>query len=327
MRIAFSGIKGAYAETAAKLTFPGEEIISYSSFSRAYKAVSEGNCEFGILPIENSYAGDVSQVLDLLYFGNLGIVRVVEMPINHYLLGAEGTDIRKLKKVYSHPQALEQCKNYIEKAGYEIEAMSNTAVAARTVATENDITIAAIAGKETAELYGLTILDSDIGDSPDNTTRFAVITKVSVESNLCLRDKYPHNYTYLAPSDQVPTRSYENRLAGLGSSGSYQEMSLSGSCSLSHLRSDACHEFSLVFTVKDEAGALAKAVTAIGERGFNMKSIRSRPSKKISWSYYFYVEGEGDMGVEEGRLLLKDLDECCENVRIIGNYECETIKR
>ena len=72
---------------------------------------------------------------------------------------------------------------------------------------------------------------------------------------------------------------------------------------------------------------MAKAVTAIGERGFNMKSIRSRPSKKISWSYYFYVECEGDIGTKNGKLLLQDLEECCENVRIIGNYECETIDR
>ena len=291
MKIAFSGIKGAYAETAAKITFPGEEIIPYSSFSRAYKAVSDGKCDYGILPIENSYAGDVSQVLDLLYFGNLNIVKVVEMPIKHCLLGINDADINNIKKVYSHPQALEQCKNYIENAGYEIEAMSNTAMAAKAVAMGIDATIAAIAGKETAKLYGLSVLDSDIGDSPDNTTRFATI---------CPRSKY--------------LRATKCLFGGLGTSDTQDSKSTT-------------QEFSLVFTVKDEAGALAKAVTAIGKRGFNMKSIQSRPSKKISWSYYFYVECEGDIEKENGKLLLQDLKECCENIRVIGNYECVTVDK
>ncbi len=266
MNIAYSGIKGAYAQIAASRIFPNEKIVSYKSFYGAYEAVVKKECDYCILPIENSYAGDVSQVLDLLYFGELSIVGVYEMRIVHYLLGNSGCVRENVTKVISHPQALDQCNKYINKMHFESEVVSNTAFAAREVALSNNDTFAAIASRETAKLYDLKIVDEDIGDSDDNTTRFAVIAKAS------------------------------------------SEMFNKGQA------------FSIVFTVANEAGSLAKAISIIGDRGFNMKSIRSRPSKKVPWNYYFYVEAEGDISTEHGKLMMKELDMCCNNVRIIGNY-------
>ncbi len=271
MKIAYCGIKGAFAANVAERIFPGEDFITYESFEGAFNAVSDGICDYGVLPIENSYAGDVIQVMDLLYFGTLYIAGIYEMPVVHNLLGIKGADIKSITKVISHPQALSQCDGFIKRHGLQSIAASNTAVAAQEVAEKNDPGLAAIAGKETARLYGLDIIEKEINDSPDNTTRFVVVS----------RKREP-----------------------LGS------------------KKEA---FSIMLTVKDEARALARSLDTIGYYGFNMRSVKSRPSKKIPWSYYFYIECIGDADSEKGKKMAAILSEECENFRLLGCYENDII--
>ncbi len=266
MKVAYSGIKGAYANIAAMKIFEGAECVPCSSFGSVYDAVTKGECDYGVLPIENSFAGDVSQVMDLLYFGNLYINGIYEMPIIHHLVGIMNTDISRIRAVYSHPQALDQCAEYIKEKGFIQNASSNTAVAARGVADLMDPSLAAIASAETAELYGLKVLDEKINERDDNMTRFVVVSP--------------------SPEPITPLRE----------------------------------EFSLILTVKDEAGSFAKAVTTIGNEGFNMRAIRSRPAKRLAWSYYFYIEGDGDLESENGVRMISRLKENCEVIRVIGNY-------
>ncbi|MCR5118442.1 MAG: bifunctional chorismate mutase/prephenate dehydratase [Lachnospiraceae bacterium] len=266
MKIAFSGVKGAYAHIAGEKIFPGSECMPYPSFGNVYEAVRKGECDYGVLPVENSFAGDVAQVMDLLYFGELYIAGVYEMPIVHNLLGVKGAEKEDITRVYSHPQALDQCAGYIREKGFEQCAATNTAMAARDVAAAGDKQAAAIAGREAAQIYGLEILEERINEKDDNMTRFVVISR---EEEPLLKER---------------------------------------------------QAFSMIFTVNNEAGALAKAVTTIGMNGFNLKAIRSRPARELAWNYYFYIEGEGDIKSNAGNRMIAELKWNCDVIRVLGNY-------
>ncbi|MCR5268945.1 MAG: bifunctional chorismate mutase/prephenate dehydratase [Lachnospiraceae bacterium] len=177
MKVSYSGIEGSFASIAASLICPGAERISYRTFPEAYAAVENDICELAILPIENSYAGEVAQVTDLMFHGDLCVTGVYELPVVHCLMGIEGSSVEDVKTVISHPQALEQCGNYILEHGFITQPCENTARAAKETAERNDPSVAAIASGMTAKLYDLSVLEDQINDSPDNTTRFAVLKK------------------------------------------------------------------------------------------------------------------------------------------------------
>ena len=278
LKIAYSGVQGAYAGIAAAKIFPKAELKSYSSFRQAYEAVVKKECEYAVLPIENSYAGEVAQVTDLLYGGNLKIVGIFELPIVHNLLGIEETSLNQIKTVYSHPQALDQCSEYIYLRGFEKRVATNTAAAAKEVALLKDPTIAAIANKETAKLYGLQILEEAINESASNTTRFVVLSAGK------------------EPESREQRKLFERKEA-----------------------------FTLILIVKNEAGAVARAITTIGDFGFNMRTLRSRPQKNLLWNYYFYIEGEGNLDSVTGVNMLNALKENCESVKVLGNYPADVI--
>lgn len=176
-KIAFCGVHGAFAETAAKKLFPYGRLQPYGDFAACYEAVESGECNCCVLPVENSYAGEVGQVIDLMFDGSLTVSGIYNMPIKQNLLGVRGADKAEIKKVISHPQALMQCGEYIRAHGYETESAENTAVAAKKAAQLGDKTVAAIGSSKNAELYGLDILESNINESAVNTTRFAVLSK------------------------------------------------------------------------------------------------------------------------------------------------------
>ena len=177
MRVAYSGVEGAFAHIASKRIYPTGQAFSYKSFDDAYRAVENGECHCAVLPIENSFAGEVGQVVDLLFSGSLHISNVYDLSIRHQLMAAPHATIETVKNVCSHPQALQQCADFIRRNDLEPIACANTAVAAKQVADSGDPTLAAIASEETARLYGLQILQRNINESAWNTTRFAVLTR------------------------------------------------------------------------------------------------------------------------------------------------------
>ena len=181
-KVAYSGVEGAFAHIAAGRIFPNSSKMSYRDFKAAYDAVVNGESDVAVLPIENSYAGEVGQTIDLIFTGELFINGIYELEIHQNLLGNPGTSVDEIKKVISHPQALSQCHDYIKLRGFDTEDANNTAIAAKTVAESKDKTIAAIASLETAELYGLKVLEANINKSGENTTRFAVLSKVRAEA-------------------------------------------------------------------------------------------------------------------------------------------------
>ena len=269
MKIAYSGIEGAFAHIAAGKIFPGQELQAFGDFRSAYEAVEKGDCDYAVLPIENSYAGEVGQVTDLMFQGSLFVNGVYTLNVQQNLLGVKGASLSTIQKVISHPQALEQSGDFITAHGYAVEEAANTARAAKMVAQLGDISVAAIASAETAALYGLEILETGINGHQDNSTRFAILSrdeKAKVETG-------PNNNTFI-----------------------------------------------LMFAVKNEAGALVKVLNKLGEFGYNMSVIHSRPLKGLAWSYYFYIEAEGEIGTEAYRQMISEMEYRCSKLKVLGRF-------
>lgn len=180
-KVAYSGIEGAFANIAAKKIFPDATLVAYDNFQAAYKAVEDGECDVAVLPIENSFAGEVGQVSDLMFTGKLYINGVYSLKVSQNLLGVKGSKIEDIRRVVSHTQALEQCEKFIRDNGWETKTCNNTAKAAQQVAAAKDKTVAAVASAETAEIYDLEILAANINQDSANTTRFAVFSKIREE--------------------------------------------------------------------------------------------------------------------------------------------------
>ncbi len=175
--VAYCGVEGAFADIAARRIFPDGRQVGFADFQSAYRAVSEGRCDCAVLPMENSYAGVVGQVMDLLFEGDLYVNGLYNLPVTQNLLAVQGAALSQIKTVISHPQALSQCADYLQAHGFQTQSAANTAVAAKQVAAAGDPTVAAIASAETAALYGLEVLDHDLNASAANTTRFAVFSR------------------------------------------------------------------------------------------------------------------------------------------------------
>lgn len=269
MTVAYSGTEGAFACIAAEKLFPEAAKKPYPDFAAAYNAVVDGECDVCVLPLENSSAGEVGQVTDLLFTGPLFINGTFELAVTHDLVAVPGADVSDITTVVSHPQALQQCGDYIKRHGFNEQASENTALAAKYVAEKGDIHTAAIASGKSARLYGLNVLREAINTEQANTTRFAVLS---------LND---------------------NR-----------------ECSSRH----GAH-FALMFTVKNEAGALARALNIIGYHGYNLRTLRSRPVKELLWQYCFYAEAEGDIYGADGAGMIEEMGVCCDRIKVLGAFE------
>ena len=177
-RAAYQGVEGAFAHIALKALFPHAEAISYPTWDEVFDAVERGDASHGVVPFENSHAGDVSAVLGLCFNRpSLWVVDVYDLPISQNLLVLPGTQLNELKMVYSHQQAIAQSETFLRQFHLPATAMPNTAMAAKFVADGGDRRHAAIASVETAALYGLEVLVPSINTDGDNTTRFVVLSK------------------------------------------------------------------------------------------------------------------------------------------------------
>ncbi len=176
--VAYQGVEGAFSHIALGKIFSHVQAKSCATFGEVFDAVESGAAAFGILPFENSHAGDVSDVLDLCFaHRKIFVCNVYDLAVSQNLLCVPGATLSDIKTVVSHPQALRQSAQFVKSLGIQQQEYANTAVAAQFVAESGDKTIAAIASKETAALYGLTVLVADINETHDNTTRFIVIGK------------------------------------------------------------------------------------------------------------------------------------------------------
>ncbi|MCF0178028.1 MAG: bifunctional chorismate mutase/prephenate dehydratase, partial [Bacteroidales bacterium] len=243
--------------------------VAYPSFESAYQAVIDSECDTCVLPIENSFAGDVGNVMDLVFSGPLFISQIYDMSVSQALLAKKGTKKEDIERVLSHPQALNQCSDYIERHHFQAIEYTNTAASAMAVHNSSDMNLGCIASEMAAELYDLEVIESNINSSNSNTTRFAVFSKV-----LSMPEK-------------------ERKMG---------------------------ESFILVFTVANEAGALAKTLNIIGAHGFNMRNLRSRPMKSLIWNYYFFLELEGNINSADGEDMMHELKPLCDRLKLAGTY-------
>lgn len=177
-KVACQGVTGAYSGIAADKLFELADITYFKNFEGVFSAVEKGFCKYGVLPIENSSAGSVNQVYDLMKEHKFYIVRSVRLSISHNLIANKDAKKEDIKIIYSHEQALSQCKKYLEQfKNAEIIACSNTAVASKMVADSGRSDVAALSSRECADLYGLKLLETNVQDADNNYTRFILIAK------------------------------------------------------------------------------------------------------------------------------------------------------
>lgn len=177
VRIACQGIAGANNHDASLRIFPGCNPIFQESFQDVFSAIENDEADFGVLPVENSSGGSVSDVYDLILKHRFYIVDSLDMQINYYLCSIKQAGIEDVEEVWSHPQALAQCSYNIKEKGYRAIQSANTAVAARDVAQSKRIDVAAVCNASAAKEYDLKILEENFENRQDNTTRFIVISK------------------------------------------------------------------------------------------------------------------------------------------------------
>ncbi len=285
--VAYQGAEGAFTHIAAQALYPHGTLTPCATWADVFDAVTNGEVQCGVLPFENSHAGDVSEVLDLCYATqNIVVSEVIDLPISQNLLCVKGAKLADIKKIISHPQALSQSAKMIKSLGVEVQSCPNTAIAAEHVAKQADKSLAAIASAKTAELYGLSMLMENVNESKDNTTRFIVIEKNENTANYCKK---------------IAINSKEEN---------------------EHAKKDGSQRFSLLFTSKHEVGSLSKIIQAVASFGYNMECIKSRPIPHANWEYYFYTELVG-IPTEE---LLSAIKESCHTMRLLGVYKRQVAK-
>ena len=265
---AYQGVQGAWSHIALRSLFPFAKAKNCATWQEVFEAVEQGNAKFGVLPFENSNAGDVSTVLDLLYaHPELVVSQMCDLPIRQDLLALPGAKLEDIRTVVSHQQALAQSSVFLRTHGAATRVWGNTADAARYVAEQGDKTLAAIASAETARLYGLQILAAGVNEDGDNTTRFIVIERGE------------------------PAAVYEGA------------------------------RMALLFTVDHKPGKLAQVIQLIGEQGFNMECIKSRPLPHVPFEYYFYVQLVCPPQADRSAALLQILQGVCRTVRVLGVFD------
>ena len=214
-RIVFQGEPGANSHIASREAYPGYEAVPCATFEDAFAAVSGGEAELAMIPIENSVAGRVADIHHLMPTSGLNIVAEYFLPVRHQLLGVKGAKVSDLKTVQSHIMALGQCRKLIKKLGLKPVIGADTAGAARLVAEAGDKANAAIASKLAAEIYGLDVLQADVEDEKHNTTRFIVLSR---EPDWVVAGSSPTVTTFVFQVRNIPAALYK-ALGGFATNG------------------------------------------------------------------------------------------------------------
>ena len=176
--VACQGVEGAYSQIACEKIFKNPFIMYFKNFDGVFNAIEQGLCQYGILPLENSTAGSVKKVYDLMIQHNFSIVRTYRLKVDHNLLANPGAEISDIREIYSHEQAINQCSDFLKQLpGVKIIPVENTAVAAQMVCKSGRTDVAALSSRSCAELYGLNCLAASVQDKGNNRTRFICISK------------------------------------------------------------------------------------------------------------------------------------------------------
>ena len=265
LKIAYLGPNASYTHSAAIKRFGKKvEMLWSSDVSTIFSEVDSEEADFGVVPVENSTEGMVTHTLDSFIESPLEICSEIELKIKHCLL-SKTKDMKKIEKIYSHPQSLGQCRLWLQRNMPNVELIekSSNSKAAQIAATEKNS--AAIASELAAGEYKLKVLKKNIQDSNDNTTRFLVIGKYSTK-----------------PTGKDKT--------------------------------------SVVFSMKDQPGALDAMLGPFKKHGINLTKIESRPLKNKTWQYYFFIDMLGHKNDKNVKQALKELENKAQMFKILGSY-------
>jgi prephenate dehydratase len=295
-RVAFQGEHGAFSEAAA-IQLLGEKIVTVPrlTFDSAFRAIAEGAADALLAPVENSLAGSVVRVYDLLLESNLGIVAETILAIEHHLIGCPGATLSGLKSVSSHPMALAQCeKFFLSHPELKRVPAEDTAGSVRDVLASGDLSSAGIAGRSAALRYGGVILSEGIQDNAENYTRFVLLIPVQ-------RDKSGAAWcsTSRASSAETDlmTELFVRRCDHLPT----------------HLK------MSLALRLAHKPGALLAALQPFARHGINLLKIESRPIHGSPWEYQFFLDVQTD-ALAQLEQALKELTAATSFLRILGAY-------
>lgn len=284
--VACQGVQGAYSQEACEKLFKIPKIMFVKKFDGVFTAIESGLCEYGILPLENSSAGSVNQVYDLMMEHNFHIVRSARLKVNHCLLASSAVSKTSdadyntnhntghikdhiknhIKEIYSHPQAISQCAKYIKALGdVKVVECENTAEAAKFVAESGRTDIAAIGSSENGRLYGLDIVESGIQDSGNNYTRFICISK-----NL---EIYP-----------------------------------------------GANKTSIMMTLPHKPGSLYNVLARFNAMGINLEKLESRPLPDKDFEFMFYFDIQESVYSDEFLRMINQLEDMSLDFKYLGSY-------
>jgi prephenate dehydratase len=176
VKVGYQGERGAFSEEAVRTLFPGSVPVPYRTLRSIFDDVGGGRVSYGVVPLENSQAGSITETYDLLWKGRVSIVGEAVVRVDHALLALPGVRLEDVRVVASHPQALAQCEEFLARLHAEIVSVYDTAGAAKRIAEERRAGEAAVASPRAAGMYGLAVLARGIQTYPDNRTRFAAIS-------------------------------------------------------------------------------------------------------------------------------------------------------
>lgn len=268
IQVGFQGVPGSFSEEAL-ITYFGEGYTtkSYQQFNDVFEALKYKEIDYGILPIENSSTGSITQIYDLLKTYGFYIVGETKIKIEQHLLGHAGSTIKELETIYSHEQGFKQSSDYLKLMPHvEQVPYHNTAISAKYVSDSKDLKKAAIGSKRAASLYGLEVLQESINNAKENYTRFVIIG----------------------------TKSESNAL---------------------------CNKMTLMFTLPNEAGTLYQQLQCFAAAGINMIKIESRPVGDGSFSYFFYIDIDGNVEDKSIRKTLEHVAAQTQEFRMLGCYK------
>ena len=298
-RVAFQGEHGAFSEAAA-IQLLGEKIVTVprATFDSAFRAIAEGAADALLAPVENSLAGSVVRVYDLLLESSLGIVAETILPIEHHLIGCPGATLSGLKSVSSHPMALAQCeKFFLSHPQLKRVPAEDTAGSVRDVLASGDKSAAGIAGRPAAIRYGGVILSESIQDNAENFTRFVLLVplaKPASESAMESSDPWGHP---TLPKLFLDLRARQRERAA----------------------SPLTFKMSIALRLAHKPGALLAALEPFAQRGINLLKIESRPIHGTPWEYQFFLDVQTE-SPEQIKAAIQAVRAATSFSRILGLY-------
>ena len=278
--IAYAGEPGAFAEDAVLAAFGDVERVALGSFREVFEAVSDGRASAGVVPIENVINGTVRENYDLLLEFELRIVGEVVVPVALCLAALPGQRVDEIERVYSHIQALGQAETFLRGRPWQLLTTYNTAGAGKAIADREERGAAAVLSPRAARLFGLEILADEIGDLPENRTRFVILAQA------------------MPTGDAAPTAD-----EGLLSEDPRQPK-----------------RTTLVLAVRNEPGTLLAVLRVFAEHGLNMSKLESRPSRERAWEYVFWVDLDTDAADRATQAALDALVQVTTMLRVLGSY-------